>query len=99
MGWRMEGLELGDVIGKETDQVATTVLQARRQNSLCWGTRPEKTGLYSRGICHKEQVEQDPEWKNNNRWQVCDLGQCIKQIIRNSLKNKLSTQMLTENLH
>ena len=35
MGWRMEGLELGDVIGKETDQVATTVLQARRQNSLC----------------------------------------------------------------
>lgn len=30
-----EGLELGDVIGKETDQMATTVLQARRQNSLC----------------------------------------------------------------
>ena len=29
-----EGLELGDVIGKETDQMATTVLQARRQNSL-----------------------------------------------------------------
>lgn len=36
-----EGLELGDVIGKETDQMATTVLQARRQNSLCWDSDTE----------------------------------------------------------
>ena len=33
-----EGLGLGDVIGQETDQVATAVLQARRQNSLCRGS-------------------------------------------------------------
>lgn len=36
-----EGLGLGDVIGQETDQVATAVLQARRQNSLCRGSDTE----------------------------------------------------------